>query len=48
MDYIKQPQLIEQHSFEIISGIISEERPEYRFADPLQEKNHQACHSYHG
>ena len=38
MDYIKQPQLIEQHSFEIISGIIAEERPEYRFADPLQEK----------
>ena len=38
MDYIKQPQLIEQHSFEIISGIIAEERPEYRFVDPLQEK----------
>mgnify|MGYP000045770039 FL=1 len=38
MDYIKQPQLIEQHSFEIISGIIAEERPEYQFADPLQEK----------
>jgi Precorrin isomerase len=38
MNYITQPQLIEQHSFEIISGIIAGERPEYQFVDPLQEK----------
>lgn len=38
MEYNKNPQNIEQQSFEIISQIIAQERPEYRFHDPLQEK----------
>ncbi|KID00545.2 cobalt-precorrin-8 methylmutase [Hafnia alvei] len=38
MNYNKNPQNIEQHSFEIISQIIADERPDYRFADELQEK----------
>lgn len=37
MDYIKQPQRIEQQSFNIISEIIARQRPEYRFADSWQE-----------
>ena len=37
MNYLQQPQLIEQHSFEIISEIIAEQRPEYRFHDATQE-----------
>ena len=36
MNYITQPQQIEQESFAIISRIIERERPDYRFADPLQ------------
>ncbi|NUN41900.1 cobalt-precorrin-8 methylmutase [Hafnia paralvei] len=38
MDYNKNPQNIEQQSFEIISQIIAEERPSYRFVDEIQEK----------
>ena len=38
MDYIKQPQLIEQHSFEIIADIIAADFPGYQFANALQEK----------
>ena len=37
MNYIQQPQAIESKSFEIISEIIAETRPEYRFASPLHE-----------
>lgn len=37
MDYIKQPQRIEQQSFEIIGEIIARQRPEYRFANRWQE-----------
>ena len=36
MNYITQPQQIEQESFAIIGRIIERERPDYRFADPLQ------------
>lgn len=39
MNYNKNPQNIERHSFEIISQIIADERPDYRFADELQEKS---------
>jgi len=38
MNYIKQPENIEQRSFEIIQEIIEQTRPDYRFHDPLQEK----------
>ncbi|AHJ73360.1 cobalt-precorrin-8 methylmutase [Kosakonia sacchari] len=37
MDYLQQPQAIEAKSFVIISDIIKETRPDYRFASPLQE-----------
>ncbi|MBW9462230.1 cobalt-precorrin-8 methylmutase [Kluyvera sp. EC_51] len=37
MNYIQQPQAIESKSFEIISEIIADTRPEYRFASPLHE-----------
>ncbi|MFC0228420.1 cobalt-precorrin-8 methylmutase [Serratia aquatilis] len=37
MDYIRQPQRIEQQSFTIIDEIIAQQRPEYRFANPWQE-----------
>lgn len=37
MNYLQQPQLIEQHSFEIISDIITSDRPDYRFVDKTQE-----------
>lgn len=37
MNYIQQPQAIERKSFEIISDIIAETRPEYRFDSPLHE-----------
>ncbi|MCS3601303.1 precorrin-8X/cobalt-precorrin-8 methylmutase [Buttiauxella sp. BIGb0471] len=37
MNYLQQPQLIEQHSFEIISDIIAAEHPDYRFNDAIQE-----------
>lgn len=37
MNYIQQPQAIEHKSFEIISDIIAETRPEYRFDSPLHE-----------
>ncbi|WBM72110.1 cobalt-precorrin-8 methylmutase [Buttiauxella sp. WJP83] len=37
MNYLQQPQLIEQHSFEIISEIIAQQHPEYRFHDAIQE-----------
>lgn len=37
MDYIKQPQRIEQQSFQIIAEIIANERPDYRFSDAWQE-----------
>ena len=37
MEYIQQPQAIEAKSFVIISEIIASERPDYRFAGPLQE-----------
>lgn len=38
MSYIKQPENIEQKSFEIIQDIIEQTRPDYSFQDPLQEK----------
>lgn len=38
MDYIKQPHMIEAKSFEIIQQIITEQRPEYQFCSPLQER----------
>ncbi|TCL02567.1 cobalt-precorrin-8 methylmutase [Sodalis ligni] len=38
MPYIKQPQQIEQTSFDIIRDIIARERPEFHFSDPWQEK----------
>ncbi|MDT1848151.1 precorrin-8X methylmutase, partial [Acinetobacter baumannii] len=37
MQYIQQPQAIEAKSFDIISEIIAETRPDYRFASPLHE-----------
>nr|WP_113867674.1 cobalt-precorrin-8 methylmutase [Brenneria salicis]NMN92118.1 precorrin-8X methylmutase /cobalt-precorrin 8 methylmutase [Brenneria salicis ATCC 15712 = DSM 30166]RBP61108.1 precorrin-8X methylmutase /cobalt-precorrin 8 methylmutase [Brenneria salicis ATCC 15712 = DSM 30166]RLM29805.1 precorrin-8X methylmutase [Brenneria salicis ATCC 15712 = DSM 30166] len=37
MNYLQQPQQIEQQSFEMISAIIACERPDYRFVDPAQE-----------
>ena len=37
MNYIQQPQAIERKSFEIISEIIADMRPTYRFASPLHE-----------
>lgn len=37
MDYLKQPQRIEQQSFQIIAEIIANERPDYRFSDAWQE-----------
>lgn len=38
MSYIKQPENIEQRSFEIIQEIIEQTRPQYQFIDALQEK----------
>ncbi|MCE0495664.1 cobalt-precorrin-8 methylmutase [Vibrio salinus] len=38
MDYIKQPQKIEEQSFAIISDIIESDYPDYRFRNPLEEK----------
>ena len=38
MNYITQPQQIEQESFVIIGEIIAAERPDYRFASELHEK----------
>ncbi|EDU4663275.1 precorrin-8X methylmutase, partial [Salmonella enterica subsp. diarizonae] len=37
MHYIQQPQTIEANSFTIISDIIREAHPDYRFASPLHE-----------
>ena len=37
MNYLQQPQEIERKSFEIIGDIITETRPDYRFASPLHE-----------
>lgn len=37
MNYIQQPQAIERKSFEIISEIIAQTRPAYRFDSPLHE-----------
>lgn len=37
MDYLQQPQAIEDKSFVIIGDIIRENRPDYRFASPLHE-----------
>jgi len=37
MNYLQQPQAIERKSFEIISEIIADTRPDYRFASPLHE-----------
>ncbi|MEH4660242.1 cobalt-precorrin-8 methylmutase [Phytobacter diazotrophicus] len=37
MDYLQQPQAIENKSFVIIGDIIRETRPDYRFASPLHE-----------
>ncbi|PHM61459.1 cobalt-precorrin-8 methylmutase [Xenorhabdus ishibashii] len=36
-DYIRQPQQIERNSFDIISRLIFEARPDYRFMDADQE-----------
>ena len=37
MDYLKQPQRIEQQSFQMIGEIIANQRPDYRFSDAWQE-----------
>ncbi len=37
VDYIKQPKLIEEKSFEIIQHLITEHRPDYLFVDACQE-----------
>ncbi|MGK9172824.1 cobalt-precorrin-8 methylmutase [Yokenella regensburgei] len=37
MDYLQQPQAIEDKSFVIIGDIIRDTRPDYRFASPLHE-----------
>ncbi len=37
MDYLQQPQAIEDKSFVIIGDIIRDMRPDYRFASPLHE-----------
>ena len=37
MDYLQQPQAIEDKSFVIIGDIIRETRPDYRLASPLHE-----------
>ncbi|WET16756.1 cobalt-precorrin-8 methylmutase [Yersinia intermedia] len=37
MNYIKNPQEIEQNSFAIIGDIIADERPDYRFVSEMQE-----------
>lgn len=37
MDYLQQPQAIEDKSFIIIGDIIRQTRPDYRFASPLHE-----------
>ncbi|MFR1318075.1 MAG: precorrin-8X methylmutase, partial [Peptostreptococcus anaerobius] len=37
MEYIKDPSLIENKSFEIIQGIIDETRPDYRFRSKIEE-----------
>lgn len=38
MEYIKNPMMIENKSFEIIQGIIDEIRPDYKFKNDLEEK----------
>ncbi|MBO0452136.1 MULTISPECIES: cobalt-precorrin-8 methylmutase [Enterococcus] len=38
MDYIKNPQMIETESFNIIQGIIEQEFPNYFFSCPKEEK----------
>jgi precorrin-8X/cobalt-precorrin-8 methylmutase len=38
MDYIKNPMMIEDKSFEIIQGIIDEIRPGYNFKNNIEEK----------
>ncbi|MEG0844113.1 MAG: cobalt-precorrin-8 methylmutase [Romboutsia sp.] len=38
MEYIKNPMMIEERSFEIIQDIIDEIRPEYKFKNILEEK----------
>ena len=38
MEYIKNPMMIENKSFEIIQGIIDDIRPEYKFKNELEEK----------
>lgn len=38
MEYIKNPMMIEEKSFEIIQGIIDEIRPEYKFKNEVEEK----------
>lgn len=43
MTYIVKPQNIEDRSFEIIQDIIKQIRPEYQFADELQEKIIKRC-----
>lgn len=37
MEYVKNPQKIEEQSFEIIQRIIEEKRPDYSFQSPLEE-----------
>ncbi|MDU1540691.1 MAG: cobalt-precorrin-8 methylmutase [Paeniclostridium sordellii] len=38
MEYIKNPMMIENKSFEIIQGIIDEIRPDYKFKNDIEEK----------
>jgi len=38
MDYVKQPQQIENKSFDIISGILETDYPEYQFQSVIEEK----------
>ena len=43
MDYIKDPKMIEEKSFEIIQGIIDDIRPGYKFKDEIEEKIIKRC-----
>lgn len=43
MDYVKNPMEIEVKSFQIIEGIINEERPDYKFKNDIEKKIIKRC-----
>ncbi len=47
MQYIQQPQAIEAKSFDIISEIIAETRPDYRVRQPAARGDYQAGDPHH-